>query len=192
VARCLGIAVLAGAFVLMGACTGEIMQSRIDRPGADGYFRYGASPGEMLAVVIGNPFLATSKKRLEQIVTDTMFGNHSGPSTRFSTQPGPLARKKWRIVMLLNPERAFHIDNLCNNPSEIRSLPMEPGKRLRLYAGFCVQDSLYSHAKISIPAVATPDTREFRGMVSSAMWELVPSRDPFDIDSKNCAVTPCG
>lgn len=184
VTRCFRRAGLLGVFVFLGACSGEIMQSRIDRPNADGFFRYGATPGEMLTVVIGNPFPTTSRKQLEHVVTDAMYGNHAGPVTQFSARPGPLARTNLRIVMLLNPEKSFHVYNLCGNPAEIRSLPMVPGERLRLYAGFCVEDSLYSHAKISIPPVTVPDTPQFRSMVASAMWELVPSRDPFDISSE--------
>jgi len=60
-----------GALVLSG-CSGTVMQSQVGRPGADRYFQYGAAPGEMLAVVVGNPF-PVSKQVVDQAVVDAMY-----------------------------------------------------------------------------------------------------------------------
>lgn len=180
------IVVFGLGLAFLAACTGEIMQSRIERPGANLYFSQGARSGEMLAVVVGNPFSAP-KPVVEQAVTDAMQGKHHGPRTRFTTRPGPDARTNHRIVMAFNTPRSFHPDRLCGDPAAIPSEPT--GERLRLYAGYCVENALYSQARISIPATQSPDDPRFHHMIASAMWELVPFRDPFD--DNRCQMLSC-
>ncbi|MBT3358423.1 MAG: hypothetical protein HN403_02205 [Rhodospirillales bacterium] len=182
------ITALALAVPLLSSCTGEIMQSHINRVGVPSYFTFAAGPGEMRTVVLGNPF-AVSKELTGQAVTDAMQGNHAGPRTRFTTMPGPAARASHRIVVLFNPARSFSRYDLCDDPAALRSGPTV-GERLVALVGYCVGDYLFSDAKISIPAVATPLDPRFANMISSAMWELVPSRDPFDMDD-DCRVPIC-
>jgi len=182
------VLVLGIGFLSLTACTGEVMQSRVDRPGVQTYFAQGASAGEMLTVVSGNPF-PVSKAQLEQAVTEAMQGNHRGPRTHFSTQPGPEARRNHRIVMAFNTPKSFHIDNLCGTAANIPSEPA--GEKLTLSAGYCVGDALYSHAKVSIPEPPSPNDPRFQHMVASAMWELVPSTDPFDDDDSSCVLPNC-
>lgn len=181
------IAPLALAGVMLASCTGEIMRSHINRVGTPGYFAYGASAGEMLAVVVGNPF-PVSQGVVERAVTDALQGNHAGPRTVFTTTPGPQARTTHRIVVLFNPERSFNRYGMCDDPATLRPGPAA-GERLEVLVGYCVEDTLYSDARVSIPAAQTPDDPRFGGMVASAMWQLVPHRDPFD--TNDCRVTPC-
>ena len=175
-----------GAAVLSG-CSGTVMQSRIDRPGADQFFRYGAAPGEMKAVVVGNPF-PVPKQEVDQAVVDAMQRNHNGPMTHFSTNPGPEAHKDYRIVMAFNTPTAFQPENLCKAPDTIPS--GKDVKDLKLLAGFCVGDTLYSRAKVSATSISSPSDPRFKGMVQTAMRELVPVKDPFDQDD-SCKWRQC-
>ena len=61
-----GTALLATA-LLMTACTGEIMNSGIDRHGVPKYFSYAASKGEVSTTIVGNPF-QTSKAQVDQTI----------------------------------------------------------------------------------------------------------------------------
>ena len=178
---------VAGAALLAG-CTGEIMQSRIERPSALNYFQYAAAPGETRAVVVGNPF-PVAKQVVDRAVVDAMQRNHNGPMTHFTTQPGPDAHPNYRIVMAFNTPVGFHPYALCRNPDAISSRP-GGGARVQVLAGFCVADKLYSQAKVSAPAMASPGDPRFAQMIRSAMWELVPREDPFDKD-EICTFPPC-
>ena len=185
--RLVTTAAVLGTAILTG-CTGETMQSMIDRPGADRYFQYGASPGEMRAVVVGNPF-PVSKAIVDQAVVDAMQRNHHGPMTHFTTQPGPDAHPDFRIVMAFNTPRNFNASGLCRGTDAIPSAKAR-GDQLQLLSAFCVDDRLYSHAKVSALSVASPSDPRFASMVRTAMWQLVPSQDPFERQDR-CKLPNC-
>ncbi len=92
--------------------------------------------------------------------------------------------------MAFNQPQAFHADNLCGDAASIPT--GQTGEQLRLTAGYCVGDSLYSHAKVRMPAsqAQSPEDPRFRHMIASAMWELVPEKDPFDDDDR-CILPNC-
>ncbi len=182
------LAGLAVGATLLAGCTGETMQSRIERPSALNYFQYAAAPGETRAVVVGNPF-PVAKQVVDQAVVDAMQRNHNGPMTHFTTQPGPDAHPNYRIVMAFNTPVGFHPNALCRNPDAIPSRP-GGGARVQVLAGFCVADKLYSRAKVSAPAMDSPGDPRFAHMIRSAMWELVPTKDPFDKRDR-CRFPPC-
>lgn len=183
------MAAVAAAALVVSACTGEIMTSQLYRANSDGFFRYGAGRGEMLAVVIGNPF-PISKDVLDHAVTDAMQGNHNGPMTRFSTDPGPKADRNQRVVVAFNTPTAMHPRTLCGNPAAIPTTAPVADK-LRAEVAFCVESDLYSDVNISIPAVASPNDPRFRHMIASAMWELIPTRDPLSDNNDNCFGSDC-
>ena len=82
------VLVLGIGFLSLTACTGEVMQSRVDRPGVQTYFAQGASAGEMLTVVSGNPF-PVSKAQLEQAVTEANTAAAAAPETTPPPRPKP-------------------------------------------------------------------------------------------------------
>jgi hypothetical protein len=183
------LAALAVAAFLASACTGEIMTSELHRANSDSFFRYGAGRGEMLAVVVGNPF-PVAKDVLDRAVTDAMQGNHNGPMTQFSTNPGPKADRNQRVVVAFNTPKTMHPRMLCGNPAAIPTGAQEAGK-LHADVAFCVESDLYSDVNISIPAVASPNDPRFRHMIASAMWELIPTRDPLSSDNDECFGPSC-
>ena len=183
------MAAVAVAALLVPACTGEIMTSQLHRPNSDGFFRYSAGRGEMLAVIVGNPF-PVSKDVLDQAVTDAMLGNHNGPMTRFSTDPGPAADRNQRVVVAFDTPGNMHGRTLCGDPAAIPTTAPESSKT-RASVAFCVESDLYSEVKIHIPAVGSPADPRFRGMIASAMWELIPSRDPLSDNNNMCFGPGC-
>lgn len=183
------LAALAAAAFLANACTGEIMNSQLYRANSDSFFGYGASRGEMLAVVAGNPF-PVAKDVLEQAVTDAMQGNHHGPMTHFSANPGPGVDRNSRVVVAFNTPKAMHPRTLCENPAAVPSTGQEPGK-LHADVAFCVESDLYSNVNVSIPAVDSPNDPRFRHMIASAMWSLIPARDPMSDDNDECFGPNC-
>lgn len=182
------LAAVAVAF-LASACTGEVMYTQLYRANSDSFFTYGASRGEMLAVVAGNPF-PVAKDVLERAVTDAMQGSHHGPMTHFSTNPGPSADRNSRVVVAFNTPKAMHARTLCENPAAIPTAGQEPGK-LRADVAFCVESEIYSNVNISMPAVGSPNDPKFRHMIASAMWSLIPSRDPLSDDNNECFGPGC-
>lgn len=183
------LAALTAVAFLASACTGEIMNSQLYRANSDSFFAYGASRGEMLAVVAGNPF-PVSKDVLEQAVTDAMQGNHYGPITHFSANPGPGADRNSRVVVAFNTPKAMHPHKLCENPTAVPSTGQEPGK-LHADVAFCVESDLYSNVNVSIPAVDSPNDPRFRNMIASAMWSLIPARDPLSSSNDECFGPGC-
>lgn len=183
------LAAIGAAALLASACTGEVMTSQLHRPNSDSFFRYSAGRGEMLAVIVGNPF-PVSKDVLDRVVTDAMEGNHNGPMTRFSTNPGPAADRHQRVVVAFDTPDNMHGRTLCGDPAAIPTNAPEAGK-IRAGVAFCVESDLYSEVNIHIPAVSSPADPRFRRMVASAMWELIPSRDPLSDDNDICFGPGC-
>jgi len=174
--------------LVLGACSGEIMQTRYLRSASNSFFQYGAGRGDMLAVVIGNPF-PLPKEAVDRAVTDAMYRNHYGPVTRFSTDPGPAADRNLRVVLAFNPPAGLDNDRLCDDPAAVT--PGATGERLRAVVGFCVEKALYTVTDISIPAVESPKDPRFRHMIASAMWDLVPSWDPLSQGENVCIGADC-
>lgn len=188
--RVRSVLVLAAVALLVGGCSGEVMTNRLHLANSDTFFRYGASVDEMLAVIVGNPFPASSRKELDKAVTDAMQNNHNGPMTHFTTNPGPSAHLDYRIVVAFDTPSSMMASALCGNPDSIPT-GHRRADRLQAEIGFCVASDLYSSVDISIPAVASPDDPAFRHMIASAMWNLIPVRDPLSSDEGVCVGGGC-
>lgn len=183
------LAVVGMAALTLGACTQEIMTSHIWRPSTNTYFTAAAAPGPMLAVVVGNPFPRVSKATLDDTVIAAITNNHAGPQTTFVTRPDLAKVPDERIVVAFNIPRSVLPDRICGDTATLPSEPASNG-RTRVLAGFCVGKALYSNATVSIPAVTSPSDPRFSHMLASAMWELVPTHDPFE-ENDSCRIRPC-
>ena len=183
-----GTALLATA-LLTTACTGEIMNSRVDRHGVPQFFTYAASKGEVSTTIVGNPF-RTSKMQVDRTILDVMDKSHFGPQTRFTTDPGPEAAQDYRVVLVLDPPKSMTPAQACKAPASTDGSGMFDPARLGLMAAFCVQDEPYSWVTASIPTTASPDDPAFKQMVGRTTMELLPSRDPTE-GSDSCTLPPC-
>lgn len=182
------MAALAAVALVTSACSGEIMTSQLHRANTDSFFRYGASAGEMKTVVVGNPF-PVSQDVLDKVVTQAMQNNHNGPMTHFTTKPGPKAYSNFRVVVAFNTPQTMDARDLCGAPADIPT--GASGSRLKAEVGFCMDSDLYSSVNISIPTVKSPTNPEFRHMIASAMWRLIPSYDPLSHGESECGGVAC-
>jgi hypothetical protein len=94
---------------------------------------YAGGPGELWTEVAGNPFFGT-KADFDQIVTGSMYGAHFGPPTKFTTAPGPNARRIFHVRLLFNGTSTDQ-GAICNGPPQ--SIPGAPSGSVVLYAAFC-------------------------------------------------------
>lgn len=183
------LAALAAVALVTSACSGEMMTSELHRANSDSFFQYAASAGEMKTVVVGNPF-PVSQDQFDKVVTQAMQGNHNGPMTHFTTAPGPKAYANMRVVVAFNTPSMMNATRaLCGDPSAIPTGPS--GDRLHATVGFCMDSDLYSSVNISMPTVPSPSNPAFSHMIASAMWQLIPSRDPLSSDDGICVGTGC-
>lgn len=189
-ARVRSVLVLVAVALLAGGCSGEVMRSQLHLANSDTFFRYGASADDMLTVIVGTPFPASSRKELDKAVTDAMQYHHNGPMTHFTTNPGPNAHLDYRIVVAFNTPSTMMASALCGDPDSVPTGYQHAG-RLQAEIGFCVASDLYSSVDVSIPAVASPDDPAFRHMIANAMWALIPARDPLSSDEGYCVGPNC-
>jgi len=183
------MAPIAAAALLVSACTSVIMTGQLHRANSNSFFNYWAGRGEMLAVVVGNPF-PVSKEVLDRAVTDAMQGNHNGPLTRFSTDPGPKADCNSRIVVAFDLPKTMHVRVLCENAAAIPTSGREAGK-LRADFAFCIESDIYSSVSASMPGVDSIGDPRFRQMIAGAMWSLIPAVDPLSSDQGQCIGPGC-
>jgi hypothetical protein len=94
---------------------------------------YAGGPGELWTEVAGNPFFGT-KADFDQMVTQSMYGAHFGPPTKFTTTPGPNARRIFHVRLLFNGT-ATDQGAICNGPPQ--AIPGAPSGSIVLYAAFC-------------------------------------------------------
>lgn len=144
------------------------------RTGVLSTFTYAAAPGEMRTVIVGNPF-EIPQADLDRIVTSAMDGNHYGPPTTFTTQPGEAARPSYRIVMMFDPPEDMSREQICAPASQLK--PQPGGERLGLLSGFCARNDLMSWVAASISRPSSADDPTFRDMIVTGMFNLIPSRD---------------
>ena len=183
-----GTALVATA-LLTTACTGEILNSGIDRHGVPHFFNYAASKGEVSTTIVGNPF-QTPKAQVDQTILSVMDKSHFGPQTRFTTDPGPAAARDYRVVLVLDPPKSMTPAQVCTVPASADGPGMFDPARLGLMAAFCVQDEPFSWVTASIPTTASPDDPAFKQMVGRTTMKLLPSRDPTE-GGDSCRVPPC-
>lgn len=119
-----------------------------------------------------------------------MRNHHNGPMTRFSTSPGPAARRDFRVVVAFDTPAAMEAAILCGRADAIPAGRPAAG-RLRAELAFCVGPDIYTSVDTSIPAVASPDEPAFRHMIADAMWQLIPARDPLSHEEGTCLGTGC-
>ena len=177
-ARVLFAAAAIASVLVLNACANAVRsissQEVSFRTGVLSTFAYAAANGEMNTVVIGNPF-DIPKDALEQVITETMQGNHYGPRTTFTTTPSANAQAHFRVVMMFDRPRAMNRQQLCGPRAELEPEPQ--GDRLRLATAFCARNQLLSWVDSSIAAPASPDDPAFRKMVANAIFNLIPWRD---------------
>ncbi len=173
--RSLAAALALGVAMAMAACGAErVMLSGNHAPGTKSTFVYALEPGEILTVVIGNPF-AIDDAAVHAAVVDAMQGQTFGPPARFTTTRSERTRPGYAVVFVFDPATAQARSELCGETGRVGSAPA--GSETRILVGFCAGSQLLSSVNGATPAVASPTDPRFRSLVSRAMLELIPPED---------------
>jgi hypothetical protein len=133
---------------------------------------YAGGPGELWTEVAGNPFLGT-KGDFDRIVTGSMYGAHFGPPTKFTTTPGPNARRNFHVRLLFNGT-ATDQGAICNGPPQ--SIPGAPGGSVVLYAAFCQDNDALSFLRAA-GDFSGPGDPAFTEFMHDVTMKLFPSQN---------------
>lgn len=158
--RLLGLG--AGAIAaLTAACDGAPMtqQVYINEVGVRSYLQYSASPGPLLVVVHGNPFV-TSKPFLDGIVAKELEASITYlRGARVTADPELASKPEYRIIMVLGAHKAVDGNVLCAGQPPVLDPEADP---MRMVTVFCRKDEVISLVRGSIGAQASPEDKRFR------------------------------
>ena len=146
---------LAIALTLSSGCARSFVtsQRQAHRDGMPNAFDTAAARGEMLTVMIGDPFPG-SKEALERAVASALGRHCHGPPTRFAIRTTTDSRMRYNLILMFDPPRALPAAALCGDTG---GLPApELGSAFRVLAAFCERDLIYSEATASGPAPTSP------------------------------------
>lgn len=161
--RLLGLG--AGAVAaLTAACDGAPMtqQVYVNDHAVGNYLQYSSSPGPLLVVVHGNPFV-TTKPFLDGIVAKeleasiTRVGN-----AHLTTDPELAAKPEYRVIMVLGAHKAVDGDALCAGETPRLEPEADP---LRMVTVFCRKTEMISLVRGSIGPQSSPEDKRFRDWV---------------------------
>jgi hypothetical protein len=137
---------------------------------------YAGGPGELWTEVVGNPF-GLNQPDFDQMVTQSMFGAHFGPPTKFTTTPGPNARRIFHVRLLFNGTGTDQ-GAICNGAPA----PVQPsgqpghGGDVVLYAAFCQGNDALSFLRAA-GDFSRPNDPAFIDFMHDVTRELFPSQN---------------
>lgn len=171
----LRILLLLAAMAGLAACAGggvRLTQQEAAPTYSPGEFAYAGAGRDLRVVVLGNPF-GGDPAAFARAVTDAMQGRHWGQRANFTTEPGPSARQRYRVVMLFDPGPGLNRYSLCDEPAE--SLPRDAaGEGVTLFAAFCRGKRLRSSIKGYVGAASGTSDPAFRELVGQVTNGLFP------------------
>jgi hypothetical protein len=152
-------------------------------------FAYAGGPGELWTEVMGNPF-TQAKPDLDRSVTAAMYDAHFGPATRFTTTPGPKARRTYHVRLMFNgPE--------TNSMSACGAVPPLPpsyrGGDVLVFAAFCRDDRALTFLRAQGDKFTGPDDPRFLTFMREITIRLFPPQNPdmHNQDHGNCSQGDC-
>lgn len=158
--RLLGLG--AGALAaLTAACDGAPMtqQVYVNERAVGNYIQYSASPGPLLVVVHGNPFV-TSKPFLDGIVAKELEASITRiANAHLTADPELAAKPEFRVILALGAHKAVDGDALCAGEPPRLETGADP---LLMVAVFCRKAEMISMVRGSIGAQASPEDKRFR------------------------------
>ncbi len=178
--------------LLLAGCTasgGTISYFVLDSGYSLQEFAYAGGPGELWTEVMGNPFMQ-AKPDLDRSVTTAMYDSHFGPAMRFTTTPGPAARRTYHVRLIFNgPE--------TNSMSACGALPpLQPsyrGGNVLLFAAFCRDDRALTFLRAAGDKFAGLDDPRFQTFIREVTIRLFPPQNP-DMHSQtqdHCQMGDC-
>jgi hypothetical protein len=155
------------AIGLAGACANSTMI--VDTDYRDSYdplnFNLYHGNRDTRVSVIGDT-LGTNSRNLSTAVTKTMYGNHEGQRTNFTTNPGPSAEKNLHVIMAFNVE---HNSYLCETGGKLESKPT--AGKTELQGAWCWGNQTQSYTLATAPSTR-PGDPAFKSLVAETTQEL--------------------
>jgi len=178
--------------LLLAGCSasgGVITYGEMDSGYSLQEFAYAGGPGEIWTEVMGNPF-TQPKPELDRAVTDAMYTAHFGPATRFTTMPGPKARRTYRVRLIFNgPE--------TNAMSACGAVPPVPaiyrGGDVLFFAAFCRDDRALTFLRAAGDKFTSPEDPRFVAFIREVTIRLFPPENP-DLHNQlhdHCQMNDC-
>jgi hypothetical protein len=133
---------------------------------------YAGGPGELWTEVAGNPF-AQSQADFDQMVTQSMYAAHFGPPTKFTTAPGPNARRIFHVRLLFNGT-ATDQGAICNGAPQ--TIQPGHGGDVVLYAAFCQGNDALSFLRAA-GDFSGPNDPAFIGFMHDVTMKLFPPQN---------------
>jgi len=149
---------------------------------------YAGGPGELWTEVAGNPFFGT-KADFDQLVTSSMYAAHFGPPTKFTTTPGPTARRIFHVRLMFNGT-ATDQGAICQGPPQ--PIQGAPGNSIVLYAAFCQGNDALSFLRAA-GDFSGPKDPAFVEFMHDVTMKLFPSQNNelFRNNNDNCHQWSC-
>jgi hypothetical protein len=152
---------------------------------------YAGGPGELWTEVIGNPFGAPQPD-FDRAVTSAMYGAHFGPATKFTTLPGPAARRAFHVRLMFNPPAMTNSTHICTaNPL---FGPSVGAGAVRLSAAFCQDGEALTFLQADGGRFSGPSDPRFRGFIRDVTMQLFPTQNNPELlrgNNSRCRFSNC-
>jgi len=135
---------------------------------------YAGGSGELWTEIGGNPF-AVPQADFDQAVTDAMYAAHAGPPTKFTTNPGPTARRMFHVRLLFNGPPS-NSSLICAGPPP--AVPAPSGGSFTLYAAFCQDADSLAFLQAQGDSFSSPTDPDFREFIRQVTAHLFPPQNP--------------
>ena len=134
---------------------------------------YAGGPGELWTEVAGNPF-STGQADFDQAVTRAMYGAHFGPPTKFTTTPGPTARRVFHVRLVFAGLLVLAVMGIV------------------LYAAFCQEGESLSFLRAAGDGFSGPNDPEFTDFMRQVTMKLFPPQNNELLRNNNdCRTVGC-
>jgi hypothetical protein len=169
----LPLATLALAGIGLAACAGGIGGGRvvvddISPLYSSVEFSAAADGRDLRTTVQGNPFGAPG---FDQAVTQLMTATYVGPKTRFTTTPGPTAKRDYFVSVVVNPQPEVNPFDLCSRKTWTTAPAQRP---IVIRAAFCIAGREASAVSAYLDQATGPNDPKFVSVMQDLTLHLFP------------------
>ncbi|MFE0753567.1 hypothetical protein ACFW16_06430 [Inquilinus sp. NPDC058860] len=155
--------------ILAGCASDRVVVSDISSRYSRVEFSAAADGRDLRTVIQGNPF---GTPGFDQAVTQIMNRTYVGPATRFTTTPGPTAKRDYFVSLVFNPAPDVVPFALCNS-APIPTAAPNPN-RITARAAFCITGGEATAVVGYVDNVKGPDDPNFVSMIQHMMLSMFP------------------
>ncbi|WP_342241549.1 hypothetical protein [Inquilinus sp. OTU3971] len=155
--------------ILAGCASDRVVVSDIGIRYSRGEFSAAADGRDLRTVIQGNPF---GTPDFDQALLRIMNRTYVGPATRFTTTPGPTAKRDYFVSLVFNPAPDVVPQALCSG-KPIPTAPPNPS-RITARAVFCITGGEATAVIGYVNDVTGPDDPNFVSMIQHMMLAMFP------------------